>query len=61
MSHERKSRGEPAGFTGLGVQSPGEDKAVEVDPLLFGDPGCAVEPLCCLEHLVVKPLDELLL
>lgn len=43
------------------MQSPGEDEAVEVDPLLFGDPGCAVEPLCCLEHLVVKPLDELLL
>lgn len=48
-------------FYWSGVQSPGKDEAVEVDPLLFGDPGCTVEPLCCLEHIVVKPLDELLL
>lgn len=40
---------------------PGDDEPVEVDALLFGDPGRAVEPLRRLQHISVEPLDQLLL
>lgn len=40
---------------------PGDDEPVEVDALLFGDPGRAVEPLRRLQHVGVEPLDQLLL
>lgn len=41
--------------------SPGENKAIEVDPLLLGDPCGPVQPLSCFQHLTVEPLDQLLL
>lgn len=45
----------------LSVAVPGDDEPVEVDALLFGDPGRAVEPLRRLQHVGVEPLDQLLL
>lgn len=41
--------------------APGENKAVEVDPLLLGDPCGPVQPLSRFQHLAVQPLDQLLL
>ena len=40
---------------------PGEDEAVQVDPLALGDPGGPVQPLGRLQHVPVQLLDELLL
>lgn len=40
--------------------SPGENKAIEIDPLLLGDPCGPVQPLSCFQHLTVEPLDQLL-
>lgn len=40
--------------------SPGENKAIEVDPLLLGNPCGPVQPLSCFQHLTVEPLDQLL-
>ena len=40
---------------------PGEDEAVQVDPLALGYPGGPVQPLCRLQHVPVELLDELLL
>lgn len=44
-----------------GHQSPGEDEPIEVDALLFGDPGRTIQLLGGLQHLSIEPLDQLLL
>lgn len=40
---------------------PCKNKAIQVDPLLLGDPGCLVKLLSGLQHIIVEPLDQLFL